>query len=68
MRGVFTELETTHFPSEAVDGIRDSFDNNLYFFGSRVDISAMYLILGISIAALIGIYVILNVTRGKKRR
>lgn len=68
MRGVFTELETTHFPSEAVDGIRDSFDNNLYFFGDRVDISAMYLILGISIAALIGIYVILNVTRGKKRR
>lgn len=68
MRGVFAELETTHFPPEAVDGIRDSFDNNLYFFGDRVDISAMYLILGISIAALVGIYVILNVTRGKKRR
>ena len=68
MRGGFTELETTHFPSESVDGIRDSFDNNLYFFGDRVDISAMYLIRGISIAALVGIFVILNVTRGKKRR
>lgn len=68
MRGVLSELETNYFPAEVVDGIRDSFDNNLYFFGDRVDVSVMYLILGISTAALVGIYVILNVVRGKKRR
>jgi len=67
MGGVLSELEKNYFPAEVVDAIRDSFDNNLYFFENRVEISVMYLILGISIAVLVGIYVLLNVIKRKKQ-
>lgn len=68
MDGVLRELERGYFPSEVVDGIRDSFDNRLYFFGTQVKIPSMYWILGVSIGVLVGIYVLLNVSGGKKRR
>lgn len=66
LRGVFEEMESIGFPSEVVELIRDSVDCNLYFFGNKVDLPIMYLILGGSVIALVGIYIAMNVVRGKK--
>ena len=60
MRGVFAEMRRIGFPAEVVSGIRDSGDCNLYFFGHAVSTGAMYAIMLGSIAALIGLYVLLN--------
>ena len=66
MRGVFEEMKIIGFPSEVVELIRDSVDCNLYFFGNKVDLPVMYLILGGTVALLIGIYITMNVVRGKR--
>ena len=66
MRGVFEEMKNIGFPSEVVEKIRDSVDCNLYFFGNKVELPVMYLILGGSVALLIGINIAMNVIRGKR--
>lgn len=66
LRGVFEEMKSIGFPSEVIAAIRDSVDCNLYFFGNKVGLPVMYLILGASVIALIGIYIVMNVIRGKK--
>ncbi len=68
LRGVFAEMEQQNFPKEVIEGIRDSIDCNLYFFGEKVETGTMYLILGGTVAALIGIYVLINVIAGRKAR
>ena len=68
MRGVFAEMRRIGFPAEAVSGIRDSVDCNLYFFGHAVSTVVMYAIMLGSIALLIGIYVLLNRPRHEGNR
>lgn len=68
LRGVFEEMDAQGFPSEVVEAIRDSVDCNLYFFGNKVELSAMYLVLIAAIVIAIGLYVVMNVLTGKKRR
>lgn len=68
LRGVFEEMEAQGFPSEVVEAIRDSVDCNLYFFGNKVELSAMYFVLIAAIVIAIGLYVVMNVLTGKKRR
>ena len=48
--------------------IRDSIDCNLYFYGDKVSLSAMYLILVGAVLALTALYVLLNALDAKKRR
>ena len=66
LRGVFEEMKSIGFPSEVTEAIKDSVDCNLYFFGNKVGLPVMYLILGGSVIALIGIYIVMNVIWGKK--
>ncbi len=66
MSGTFRTLESEYFPKEAVDEIRKGFDNILYVGDKRVEIPEMYLILTLTIAALIALYVLLNVWKGKR--
>ncbi len=66
LHGVFEEMKSIGFPSEVTEAIKDSVDCNLYFFGNKVGLPVMYLILGGSVVALIGIYIAMNVIRGKK--
>ena len=68
MRGVFTEMKSQGFPSEVVDAIRDSVDCNLDFFGTKVGTGGMYAVLCGSIVLLIGIYVIMNILSGKRKK
>lgn len=67
LRGVFAEMTAQGFPAEVVEGIKDSIDCNLYFFGDKVEIYTMYLVLGGAVALLIGAYVLLNVLRRRNR-
>lgn len=60
VRGVLEEMQDTGVPAAVVSGIRDSLDCNLYFFEHHVDIPLMYLILGATIAVLVGGYILLN--------
>lgn len=66
LRGVFEEMDN-RFPDTVVEAIKDSVDCNLYFFGDKVELNTMYIILITSIAIAIGLYVAMNVLLKKKR-
>ena len=69
LNGVFKEMGNAGFPNDVVEMIRDSVDCNLYFFGNKVSLGAMYIILGGSVLLLISIYIILNyVFHSEKKR
>ena len=64
MAGVLREMrDTAGFPDEVLDGIRDSIDCNLSFFGTQVTLPAMYLILTGATLLLVGLYILLNALR-----
>ena len=67
MQGVFKEMTAQGFSPQAIEGLKDSIDCNIYFFGSRVDIGVMYAVLTASVLLLLGAYVIINVLRSKKK-
>jgi multidrug/hemolysin transport system permease protein len=64
MRGALAEIEAQGIPAQAMDGMRDILDCNLYFFESLVSTGAKYLVLCGAILLLIGLYILLNI--GKK--
>ena len=68
LRGVFEEMGAQGFPREVVEAIKDSVDCNLYFFGDKVALPAMYLVLMAGIVLFVGLYVGMNLLSGRKRR
>ncbi|MGN1112739.1 MAG: ABC transporter permease [Acutalibacteraceae bacterium] len=67
MRGALDELSSIGLPSDAINALKDGIDCNLYFFGDKVELNTMYLILGGSTALLILIYIILNIMKHKSK-
>ena len=65
LRGALAEMQSQGVPAEIVGSITDSLDCNLYFFGSQISVPIMYLILGGSVAVLVGIYVLMNAMKKK---
>ncbi len=63
MQGALEEMNRQGVPMKVIEGIKDSLDCNLYFFGHHVEISSMYMILGITVVILIGIYILINFMR-----
>ncbi len=60
LRGAFAAMEASGVPSPAIEAMRDSVDCNLYFFGDRVEMHVMYLvILGFALLFL-GAFVLMN--------
>ena len=55
--------DTAGFPDEVLEGICDSIDCNLSFFGTQVTLPAMYLILTGATLLLVGLYILLNALR-----
>ena len=53
-------------PEDAVEILKDVVDCNVYFFGERVEIGVMYIILTVSILVLVGIYILMNASKLKK--
>lgn len=68
LRGVFKEMENSGFPLKIIDSIRDSVDCNLYFFGNKVSLSAMYIVLIATIAAAVLLYVAINMLLARKHK
>lgn len=66
LRGVFVQLSELGLPTQAVEGIKDGVDANLYFFGEKVSLGAMYLIVVGAIGILVGVYILQN-SLSKKR-
>lgn len=67
MNGVLKELQVQGLPSEVVSSLSKSFDATLTFFGKDVSALIMYLILGITIAVLILVFVLLSAIKKRKR-
>ncbi len=67
MRGVFEEMENVGFPPEVMTGIRDSVDYNLYFFGAKVTIPAMYAVAVGSVLLFTGLFVLFHVLKKKTK-
>ena len=63
MRGALSELEEQGVPAEAVDGMRDVMDCNLYFFEQKVSMGAMVAVLILAVAVLLGLYILLNLRK-----
>ena len=67
MRGVLEEMKTQNFPEFAIEGLKDAFDLNLYFFDTKVELWVMYLILTASILLLLVAYILINKLTEKKK-
>ena len=65
LHGVYEEMARIGFPAEVIEGIRDSVDCNLYFFGEKVSVGAMYGVMAVTVAVLLGAYILLNLLRKK---
>lgn len=68
MAGTFREMKSQGFPNEVIDNIRASIDADLSFFGNKVEIWVCYLVVILSIALLIGLYVMFNVFLSKRKK
>lgn len=60
LRGPLEEMQNQGIPGEVVDSMQDLLDCNVYFFDTAVSIPAMYAILAVSGAVLLGVYILLN--------
>lgn len=66
LNGILRELQKQGLPTEVVSGMAESFDAKLIFFGNEVSVWAMYLILGLTVVALVSIFVLLGFIKKKK--
>jgi len=66
MNGILQEMEELNFPQPAIDGLKDAFDCNIYFFDTQVEIWVMYVVVIVAIVLLVGAYILLNYLKEKK--
>ncbi|MBE6542975.1 MAG: ABC transporter permease [Ruminococcaceae bacterium] len=67
MRGVLEAMTENGFPEEAVTALADVVDCNIYIGEDLVSVGIKYLILSLTVAALVGIYVLLNVYSARSK-
>jgi len=67
MRGVFNEMANQGFPPSVIENLKDMIDCNIYFFDKQVSVAAMYGILALSVAILIGAYILINILHKRKK-
>ena len=68
MGGALKEMEKQNIPLEVVNELKNSYDCNLFFFGERVEVWAMYLVVLGTIFALAFVYYALNKSTEKGNR
>lgn len=66
LRGVLDEMSALGVPEDVVNSIMESLDCRLYFFGTEVTQSGMYIWLAAAVAVLIGICVLINIIKARK--
>ncbi len=67
MAGYLDALSYAGLPEEGLNAIRDGFDVNLYVFGNKIPLGAMYGILLGACAVLISVYVTIVILKNKKK-
>ena len=67
MRGVFLEMERAGLSNETLEILKDTIDCNLYFFDRKVPLGVMYAVLVGTVVLFLGIYILLNYLRAKKK-
>lgn len=67
INGVFREMSASNYPSELINGFKDTVDCNVYFFENRVSIPSMYIYILMADIVLIGVYIFLNYFKNKKK-
>ncbi len=65
MRGSFAAMQKEGVPVEVIDGMRAGIDCSISFFGTEVEPYMMYIILGVSILVLLGLYILMNFMRSQ---
>lgn len=65
LAGVFRQMNNENLPDDVIESFKGAVDCNLYFFGERVPVSIMYVIMIASILLFLGIYIMLNVMKRK---
>lgn len=68
MAGTFREMSAQGWDGKVIDGIKDSVDVNLKFFGNTVEPWVSYLVVILCTVALIAAYVLFNVLSVKKKK
>ena len=68
MQGALAEMETEGISAQLIEELKNALDCNLFFFEKQVSLPAMYGILGVTIVALIAVYILLNKLQNKKSR
>ncbi len=66
MSGVFAEIDRQGMPVEAITEFKKAIDCQLYFFDHEVSLGAMYVVMALTVAVLIGVYILLNCLKSKK--
>ena len=65
LQGALSEMQIQGVPSEVIATLKDTLDCNIYFFGDKVGIPTMYLILGITVTVLVVTYILMNSLKKK---
>lgn len=69
LAGAYRKMAESGFPDTVIDSIRDSIDCNIYFFGHKAELWAMYAVLVGATALLTAVYVLLyRLCRTDERR
>lgn len=67
MHGYLDALSDAGVPTEAIKGLRDAFDANIYVFGTSIPVGAMYGIILGTCAVLMAVYVTIVVIKNKRK-
>ncbi len=67
LRGVFAEMESLGIPAQAIEGVKDSIDCNIYFFEDKVPFNYMYVYLGGATVILVAIFILINLKKRKNK-
>lgn len=67
LNGVYGEMAKQGFPKEVINGVKDGVDCNLYFFGDKVSVGAMYGVLIGAVVVLSAVYVLICFFTGKNK-
>lgn len=67
MSGVFAAMAEEGVPGEIIRGLRDAIDCNLYFFGAQVSRATLYLVPIAATLLFIGLYILMNVLKQRKK-
>lgn len=68
LRGVFDEMIKQGIPKQAIEGVKDAVDCNVYFFDNKVALGTCFAVLMVTVVLLITAFVLINVFSKSKSK